>query len=103
MSGCTLLAHPSRFANILWLRANCSEQELAAVTHLTFGARVSLPMARIFVLDDEDSIVRTWVLILTKFGYETTGFSHPHDALAAIRQTPPDLLVSDVGLPSMTG
>ena len=60
-------------------------------------------MARVFVLDDEESIVRTWVLILTKFGYETTGFSHPHDALEAIRKNPPELLVSDVGLPAMTG
>lgn len=63
----------------------------------------SSAMARIFVLDDEDSIVRTWVLILTKFGHETIGFSHPQDALAAIRKDPPELLVSDVGLPGMTG
>jgi CheY-like chemotaxis protein len=60
-------------------------------------------MARIFVLDDEESIKRTWVLILSKFGYDTTGFSHPHAALEAIRQNPPDVLVSDVGLPGMTG
>ena len=60
-------------------------------------------MARIFVLDDEENIMRTWVLILNKSGHETTGFGHPHAALEAIRQNPPDLLVSDVGLPGMTG
>ncbi|MGZ4788186.1 MAG: response regulator [Terriglobales bacterium] len=60
-------------------------------------------MARIFVLDDEESIVRTWMLILSKFGYETSGFSHPEEALQAIRNNPPDLLLSDVGLPGMTG
>lgn len=60
-------------------------------------------MARIFVLDDEENIMRTWVLILSKSGHETTGFSHPQAALEAIRQNPPDLLVSDVGLPGMTG
>lgn len=60
-------------------------------------------MARIFVLDDEENIMRTWVLILGKSGHETTGFSHPREALEAIRQNPPDLLVSDVGLPGMTG
>ena len=47
--------------------------------------------------------MRTWVLILTKFGYQTTGFSHPHAALEAIRKNPPDILVTDVGLPAMTG
>src|SRR5581483_2164158 len=60
-------------------------------------------MARIFVLDDEENIMRTWVLILGKSGHEVTGYSHPQAALDAIRQNPPDLLVSDVGLPGMTG
>lgn len=60
-------------------------------------------MRQIFVLDDEETIVKTWMLILAKYGYEASGFSNPFEALAAIRSSPPDLLVSDVSLPGMTG
>jgi DNA-binding NtrC family response regulator len=58
---------------------------------------------RIFVLDDELNITRTWELILTKAGYHITGFNNPLAALEAIRQNPPDVLLSDVGLPGMNG
>lgn len=60
-------------------------------------------MPTIFLLDDEPTIVLTWALILTKRGYKVEAFSDPQLALERIRQHPPDLLVSDVGLPEMTG
>jgi len=44
-----------------------------------------------------------WQLILKKAGYEVTPFNDPRIALEAIRQNPPQVLVSDVGLPGMTG
>ena len=57
----------------------------------------------VFVLDDEPNIVRTWAIILTKAGYAVESFSDPQLALDAIRNNPPDVLVSDVGLPGMSG
>ena len=61
------------------------------------------PKARIFALDDEPSIVETWTLILRTQGYDVEAFTSPLDALEAIRENPPDLIVSDVNLPHMTG
>jgi DNA-binding NtrC family response regulator len=58
---------------------------------------------RVFVLDDEPNIARTWALILAKAGYDVVPFNHPQVALAALRENPPDVLVSDVGLPGMSG
>ena len=55
------------------------------------------------MLDDEPNITRTWALILSNTGYEATPFTDPQDALAAIRLDPPDVLLSDVGLPGMSG
>jgi DNA-binding NtrC family response regulator len=58
---------------------------------------------RIFVVDDEQNIVKTWVLILKTRGYEVSGFFEPLEALTAIRNSPPHVLLSDVNLPNMSG
>ena len=57
----------------------------------------------IFVLDDEPLVSRTLALVLQMKGYNVTHFLHPLEALHAIREHPPDILLADVELPSMTG
>jgi CheY-like chemotaxis protein len=57
----------------------------------------------IYVLDDEPIIAETLSLILKRFGYEVTKFTSSLEALEAIRTSPPDLLLSDVAIPGMTG
>jgi CheY-like chemotaxis protein len=58
---------------------------------------------RIFVVDDEHVIASSLAAILTLHGYSATAFTSPQEALAAARSSAPDLLVSDVAMPGLTG
>lgn len=63
----------------------------------------SISSKHIFVVDDEPTIAYTLGKILSFNGYEVTTFTNPLFALrdAAVRS--PDLLISDVMMPGLTG
>lgn len=56
-----------------------------------------------FVVDDETIIATTLGIILTQSGYNARTFTNPVEALSAAVVEAPDLLVSDVMMPQMTG
>lgn len=59
---------------------------------------------RVFVVDDEDVIASTLAMILrSQGGFNARSFTRPHDALEAARLDPPDLLISDVVMPLLSG
>ncbi len=58
---------------------------------------------RIFVVDDEPVIASTLTAILNMSGFWATCFTTPLDALAALRGEKPDLLISDVAMPGISG
>lgn len=58
---------------------------------------------RVFVVDDENLIATTLAAILCLKGYACTAFSRPIEALEAARSDPPDLLISDVVMPTLSG
>jgi DNA-binding NtrC family response regulator len=58
---------------------------------------------RVFVVDDESSIAITLALILKSDGFDATPFTEPLEALKASRSESPDLLLSDVMMPELTG
>jgi CheY-like chemotaxis protein len=58
---------------------------------------------RIFVVDDEPVIASTLAAILTLHGYSATSFTSPQEALNAARWMAPDLLISDVAMPGISG
>lgn len=57
----------------------------------------------IFVVDDEPIIASTSVMILQANGLSATAFTDPRKALQACHVTPPDLLISDVAMPYLSG
>jgi CheY-like chemotaxis protein len=57
----------------------------------------------IYVVDDEPTIANTLAMILETQGLATRSFTHPLAALTAARSVSPDLLLSDVIMPEMTG
>lgn len=57
----------------------------------------------VFVVDDENVIASTLAAILKQSGFEATAFSNPLEALDAARLKTPDLLISDVMMPEITG
>jgi DNA-binding response OmpR family regulator len=58
---------------------------------------------RIFVVDDEHVIASTTALILRHCGFDSRFFTSPLGALSAARSESPDLLISDVMMPQLTG
>jgi DNA-binding NtrC family response regulator len=66
---------------------------------------MSHPRSRynIFVVDDEYIIASTLAVILRGEGFDAMPFSKPLDALHAIGFDTPDLLLSDVVMPMMSG
>ena len=57
----------------------------------------------IFVVDDEAVISSTLAVILNQSGFQATAFTDPVEAMNAARENAPDLLISDVVMPRMTG
>lgn len=57
----------------------------------------------VFVVDDERVIAQTLAVILTQAGFQARAFDHAQQAITASSERPPDLLISDVVMPDMTG
>jgi DNA-binding NtrC family response regulator len=57
----------------------------------------------IFVVDDEPAIASTLATILRLNGYSARFFTSPLHALAAARSESPDLVISDVAMPGISG
>jgi CheY-like chemotaxis protein len=58
---------------------------------------------RIFVVDDEFVIATTLATILQRGGFDAVSFTEPLKALDAARVKAPDLLISDVMMPVLSG
>jgi DNA-binding response OmpR family regulator len=56
-----------------------------------------------FIVDDEDVIASTLELILLSEGFDARSFVDPLDALKAAHSVKPNLLVTDVIMPNMSG
>ena len=57
----------------------------------------------IMIIDDDPAVRRTVVELTKLLGYEVSSFEAGSDALEALSMTRPDLLISDVGMPGMSG
>src|ERR1017187_4747672 len=58
---------------------------------------------QIFVVDDEKTIADTLAVILRKSGYEASAFYDAETALAQLESCSPELVISDVVMPGMSG
>lgn len=65
---------------------------------------VRLPdMPRILVVDDDAAILKLVSVILSRAGHEVRTSNHPVEALELLKVFTPDLVISDVVMPYMTG
>lgn len=58
---------------------------------------------RIFIVDDEKCIADALAVILRNSGYQTTAFYDARSALREVESSSPELVVSDVVMPGMSG
>lgn len=56
-----------------------------------------------FVVDDEQVIASTLVMILKKSGFDAVAFTQPLEALRAAEVRCPDVLITDVSMPVLNG
>ena len=57
----------------------------------------------VFVVDDEEMITKSLTQILRNEGFSVTPFTNPLKALAQVKSAGPDLLISDVMMPELSG
>ncbi|GMV79155.1 MAG: hypothetical protein AMXMBFR7_03390 [Planctomycetota bacterium] len=55
------------------------------------------------VVDDNPATVKLIEYMMREAGWQVSGFSKPHEALAALPQLDPDLIVTDFRMPRMNG
>ena len=60
-------------------------------------------MPNILVVDDEPALLRAVERFLTGLGYEVSAAGNGTEALAAIEEATPDLLITDINMPEMDG
>jgi CheY-like chemotaxis protein len=64
---------------------------------------MSMHPKRVFILDDQVSVASTLAMILRTQGIDVTAFSDPLKALQAARSQCPELIVSDISMPVLSG
>jgi len=65
---------------------------------------MSKPSKRqVLVVDDDESVRSSVGLLLTAAGYGVSTARHGFDALLQLKRTQPDLIVSDLNMPEMSG
>jgi DNA-binding NtrC family response regulator len=64
---------------------------------------VSTLVRHIYVVDDEVMITESLALILRRKGFMVSTFNDSLEALEQMKTVPPDLLISDVMMPQLSG
>ena len=58
---------------------------------------------RVLVVDDEPSVRESLVQLLEEAGYDVNTATHGFDALLQLRRMVPDVIISDLNMPQMSG
>ncbi len=62
-----------------------------------------MPISKVLVVEDDDSLRRVTQLHLTKLGYDVSAVSDAEEALRVLERSPYDVLLTDMHLPGMSG
>jgi len=62
-----------------------------------------LSVKKIIIVDDEPHVLRVLRLSLEREGYEVESFANGEEGLEALRESHPDVLITDIQMPRMNG
>lgn len=66
-------------------------------------SRAGAPMARVLIVDDDADVLRPLCAYLERSGYAVVSAQDGGEALARLPASEPDVVLSDIGLPTMDG
>ena len=66
-------------------------------------ATLSQTRSKVCVVDDEVMITESLSLILDREGFDVAAFTNPLEAMEHMQADPPDLLISDIMMPQLSG
>ena len=67
------------------------------------AAQVRSPRRRVLIVEDQPDTLQTMKLLLESLGHEVHAASNGEEGIHVARQTHPDVIFSDIGLPGMDG
>lgn len=59
--------------------------------------------SRVLIVDDSADVRELLTVLLTQYGVKVVAVASAEEALAAVKELRPDVLVSDIGMPDMDG
>ena len=63
----------------------------------------SVPKHKILVVDDDEAVRETLIMVLQSEGYDVNTAIHGFDALLQMKRTVPSIVISDLNMPQMSG
>ncbi len=65
--------------------------------------KASLPVGTVYVVDDDEEVLDTIWDLVTELGYQGKKFLDPKELIKEVRRAPPDVVLSDIKMPGMSG
>ena len=84
-------------------RAGGVDEEAAATATAVLGGEAQLAGVRVLVVDDEPDARELLAAVLAHHGAAVTAAASVAEALAAVQESAPDVVVSDIGMPDADG
>lgn len=94
---------PSKINNFTESYKVSLSPESSYITTTIINSAGSLGGIQIALVDDDPDNLELLRFLLSEEGAKVRAFNSPEKALEAIAKSPPDLLVSDIGMPEMNG
>jgi CheY-like chemotaxis protein/anti-sigma regulatory factor (Ser/Thr protein kinase) len=67
------------------------------------GDVLTVPARRVLVVDDNQDAARSLAMLMSLDGHEVEALFTPEQALQHVQQSPPEVMLLDIGLPGMNG